>query len=96
MHSNETVKFKWEVKNIKPVRYEKMMPPLIENLGYFKFAHSDWDSQTNVTKWYYKNYFQPQIKITPKIKQTAEELTKDCADEKSKIEKLFQFTQNLR
>ncbi|MBN1637820.1 MAG: DUF3857 domain-containing protein [Ignavibacteriales bacterium] len=96
MSSTEAVTFNWAVQNVKPLRYEKMMPPVIEHLGYVKFAPSEWENWTNVTKWYYKNYFQPQLKITPKIKQKAEELTSNLLDEKTKIEKLFQFTQNLR
>ncbi|MBN2572313.1 MAG: DUF3857 domain-containing protein [Ignavibacteriales bacterium] len=96
MRSTQSVTFKWAVKNIKPFRPEKLMPHFSEYISYVKFAPSEWESWNNISEWYYKYYFKPQLKITPKIKQKAEDLTIGCPDEKSKIEKLFSFVQNLR
>lgn len=88
--------FVWKLKNIKPFEPEPMMDSYWDKLAYVKFSPSDWEKWDDVSKWYYKYHFKDQLIITNKIKEKAEDLTNNCANETEKIKAIYKYVQQMR
>lgn len=93
---DRTVTYTWTKKDIPAFEPEPMMPCHDLFMQYIKFAPSEWKTWNDISKWYYAKRFKPQSTITDEISNKAKELTRDCADEKEKIEKVYAFVQTLR
>ncbi len=94
--SEQTVTYKWVKRNIPAFESEPVMPPEMNYLQYVEFAPADWETWNDVSEWYNKYYFAPQLNITDKIKDEASNLTTGCTSETEKIRKVFAFVQGLR
>lgn len=92
----KTFTYKWVQKDVPPFVSEPMMPPESRYLQYVEFAPADWKTWDDVSKWYNKYYFAPQLIITDKIREKAESLTAGCRTEREKIAKLYSFVEGLR
>lgn len=88
--------FTWEVDNIAPLEPEYAMPSHADYMARVRFARSEWETWSDVTRWYYAGLFLPQLTLTPTIKKTAQELTVSCKTEEEKIEKIFRYVQQCR
>ena len=88
--------FSWKLRNIPSFKPDPVMPHHSNYLSYVRFAPSDWKEWSDISKWYYNKVFKTELVITDKIKEKAEELTKNDTGDKVKIETIFQYIQGLR
>lgn len=86
----------WTVKDIKPFKTEKMMPAAPNFMGYVKFAPSKWKDWSNMSEWYYKELFAPQLIVSDEIKAQSLKLTKGIGNNTDKIRKLYDYVKDLR
>ncbi len=93
---DQTVTYQWVQTNVPPFESEPMMPPESNYLAYVEFAPSEWKTWNDVSGWYNKYYFAPQLVITDKIKDKAAVLTAGCTTEMQKIRNLYSFVEGLR
>lgn len=92
----QTYTYEWVQRDVSPFKAEPMMPPESRYLQYVEFAPADWKTWNDVSKWYNKYYFAPQLVITNEIKEKAASLTANCRDETEKIAKIYSFVEGLR
>lgn len=92
----QTVTYEWVQKDIPPFRSEPMMPPASDYLQYVEFAPADWKTWNDVSAWYNKNYFAPQLVTTEKIARKAASLVAGSQTETQKIGKIYRFVEGLR
>ena len=88
--------YTWTLKNIEPFKVEEMMPPVLDYFGYVKFAPSEWKKWKDVSEWYYKEMFEPQLVISDEIKEMARKLTGNIENKTDKIRKLYDYVKELR
>lgn len=93
---SKKVNFNWLLRDIPAFEPEPMMPPYSRFLYYVKFAPSEWKEWNDISKWYYKEIFEPQLILTDQIKGLAKELTQSCYDDKEKVKKVFDYIQKIR
>lgn len=86
----------WEVRNVPSFEPEPFMPPSSQYIAYVKFAPSDWKEWNDVTRWYHKIFYQPQLIINDTVKNLALLLTKDCRNDEERVESLFKYVQKIR
>jgi hypothetical protein len=86
----------WTLRNIEPIKEEEMMPAIQNHIGYVKFADSDWKKWDDISKWYYKDLFEPRLVISREIKDLALKLTGDIDNNTDKVRKLYDYVKNLR
>lgn len=90
------VDFFWDIRNIPAFEIEEMMPPIKKYLSIMKFAPSDWKSWDDISLWYYSRFYEPQIKITNEISQTANDIVANSVTEDEKIYLLYNYIKNMR
>lgn len=86
----------WTLNNVDAFEPEPNMPAWSNYIGHVRFAPSDWKSWNDISTWYYKELFEPQVETSSKIKSLAESLTKDLASDEEKIEALNRYVRNMR
>ncbi|MDR3668076.1 MAG: DUF3857 and transglutaminase domain-containing protein [Ignavibacteriaceae bacterium] len=86
----------WILRNIEPMKEEEMMPAVQNHIGYVKFADSDWKKWDDISKWYYKELFEPRLIVSSEIKDLAQKLTGDIENKTEKVRKLYDYVKNLR
>jgi hypothetical protein len=86
----------WTLKDIKPFEEEKMMPPALNFMGYVKYAPSEWKNWSNMSEWYYKELFAPQLIISDEIKSQSLKLTRGIENNSDKIRKIYDYVKDLR
>jgi len=92
----DNVTFHWTLKSIPPLKEEDLMPPAENFIGYVKFAPSDWKKWNDISKWYYKGYFEPQLKVDSEIEALAVKLTSGTDDKIEKIKRLYDYVKEIR
>jgi hypothetical protein len=93
---DQTQTFRWTLKNVPPLREEVLMPPVDNFLGYVKFAPSEWKKWNDISEWYYKDYFEPQLKVDSDIEVLALKLTSGTDDKIEKIKRLYDYVKDIR
>jgi hypothetical protein len=88
--------YTWELRNIEPFKEEEMMPAVKNHIGYIKFAPSDWNKWDDISKWYYKDLFEPRLIISTEIKELTQNLTGNIENKTDKIRKLYDYVKELR
>jgi hypothetical protein len=92
----EKVIYRWSLKNVEPFKEEVLMPPTDDYIGYVKFAPSDWKQWKDISEWYYKRYFEPQLIITSDIRDLALKLTSGTENKNEKIRRLYDYVKKIR
>lgn len=92
----EMVTFTWHKKNVPAFEPEPRMPPHTDYLGYVKFAPWDWQTWNDISRWYYKELFEPQLVLSQRIKEYAQNLVANATTEEEKIRLAFDYARGLR
>jgi len=92
-YSLNTVRLTWEQKDIPAFEPDPVMEADENYVKNVKFIPAEWESWSEVSKYYYGHYFKPQLVITDEITNKAKELTRDCRSEIEKIESLYKYVQ---
>lgn len=88
--------FTWEQKNVPAFKPDSYMGAHRDYIKYVKFAPSDWKSWNDISKWYYEDFFKPQLIVGSAVKNKAAEIIGDETDNKEKVRKIYNYIQNLR
>jgi hypothetical protein len=86
----------WEKRDIPAFIKEPMMTPESDLIAYMKFAPGDWGNWSNVSYWYHKLFYRPQLELTDSLRHLAAELTAGCKDDDQRIAALFSYVKKLR
>ena len=91
----DTIRYRWEVKDVPRMFTEPNMPPLSTVVQ--RLLVSTIKKWEDLSKWYWQ-LSKPHIeKITPAMRKKVAELTKDAGTSKQKIEAIFHFvSQKIR
>lgn len=92
----QTFTYQWVKRDIPAFKPDPMMPPEMNYMQYVEFAPAEWKSWNDVSRWYNKYYFAPQLLITDKIRNKAAALSAQCSTEADSIAKLYSFVESLR
>ncbi|MFQ6032787.1 MAG: transglutaminase-like domain-containing protein, partial [Candidatus Zixiibacteriota bacterium] len=86
-------------RNLPALETEPFMPPSFNYLPSLAYSVSTYEdkeelkaSWRNISKWYFET-IEKKFKPGGDIKKTAKNLTKECRDDKEKIEKIFYFVE---
>ncbi len=90
------VTYKWELKNIEPIKLEDNMPPFYDKIKYVKFSPHDWENWNDISEWYNEHFFKPQCIASDAVVKKAEEISQACETDIEKIGALFNYVQKLR
>jgi transglutaminase-like putative cysteine protease len=88
--------FTWSLKDIPAFESERMMPPHNNYFGHVKFAPDNWRTWNDISSWYYKKLFEPQLILTDKIENLAKQITKNSNNDLDKIQNVYNYIQGLR
>jgi len=83
----------WEIKDVPPLKEEPQMPPYTDVAKYMQLVWQ-YKSWNDLTKSYWraiKKRFNPEHKAF--FKDLAKQIVGDATDEKTKIERIFNYTQ---
>ena len=87
----KTATIVWEGRNFGEINPEPYMPPLAEICPWFEVSSvNDWK---DVAAWYWK-LVQPQLKVTPEIRQAVTELTKDKSSQLEQAKAIFYWVED--
>jgi hypothetical protein len=94
-YSLNTILFTWEEKDIPAFEPDPLMGADQNYLKNVKFIPSEWESWSDVSKWFYGHFFKPQLVISDEITKKAQEITKDCHSEIEKMESMYKYVQSI-
>ena len=93
---NETVTFYWEKFDIPAFEYDPLMPAHDLYKAYVKFSPDNWKTWNDISKWYYKDLWEPQFIQSEKAISKSNDIIKNSHSEEEKIKSLYQYSQGLR
>lgn len=88
--------YTWELSEIPAFRPEPFMPAASLYRGHIKFSPSEWRTWPEVTGWYFKNYFKPQMIVDNKIEEIADIIARGCNSQHEIVSVLFKYVQKFR
>ncbi len=94
--TDQTVTYTWSKSDVPAFKPDPMMGSYFDYVEHVKFSPSEWKSWNDISGWYYKYLFRPQLVVTDEITNKAEKLTLGCKTETEKIRKIYEFVQGLR
>lgn len=87
----KTVTYVWEGRDYGEIDPEPYMPPMADICPWFELSSiASWDE---VAEWYRK-LVTPQMKATPEIKQTVQDLIKDKSSPAEKAKTIFYWVED--
>ncbi|MBP6671733.1 MAG: DUF3857 domain-containing transglutaminase family protein [Bacteroidetes bacterium] len=86
----------WEKKDIPAFIKEPMMPPVSDLIAYMKFAPGDWGNWSDVSRWYHRLFYRPQLELTDSLYRLAAAVTDGCTDDDQRVAVLFSYVKKLR
>lgn len=95
-YEEQQARFTWTVTDVPGFRTEPMMPAADQYRAYVKFAPPHWTSWDNVSQWYYKALFEPQLVIGSDIKQLASRLSSGATTDVEKIDRIYSYVREIR
>lgn len=95
-YSEQQARFTWTVSDVPRFRVEPMMPAAEQYRAFVRFAPPSWATWNDVSEWYYKSLFEPQLVMNSEIKSLASSLTTGVTSEVEKIERLYSYVRGIR
>jgi hypothetical protein len=94
--TGEMVSYTWTKREIPGIDVEPDMPPILNYTQQVKFAPNDFKSWNELTKWYYKKRFVPQMSSSSFISLLSKSLIKNCNNDAQKIDSIFKYVMGLK
>jgi hypothetical protein len=85
--------YRWEMRNVPPVKSEFAMPNLKEIVSRLAFSPVGIKSWQDVASWYYE-LIDPQIKPDKDIENHALTLTTGCKTDKEKLQNIYEWVRD--
>jgi hypothetical protein len=93
---DQLVTFTWTARNVPALQYEPYMPPRAAIESHVKFAPFDWSSWNDISRWYFNNWFQPQLVLDDTIRSLARSLTANATTDPDRVHRLYEYVQKIR
>jgi cellulose synthase operon protein C len=94
-YSLNTVVCTWDERNIPAFEPDPVMGADQNYIRNVKFIPSEWETWSDVSKWFYGHFFKPQLLTSDKVTNKVKELTKDCSSEIEKMQRIYNFVQSV-
>jgi hypothetical protein len=91
-----TASITWEQRDISAFEPDPFMAAEENYIKNIKFIPAEWESWSDVSKWYYGHLFKPKLVLSDKVTNKANEIIKNCTSEVEKIMCIYDFVQSIR